>query len=104
MPALVYLVEVDEVVIRTLCPAPRGLVVLAGKDADGSRDEDVGVVVEAVLIFPVEAGRRNRRACQPVERDVVQDIVSGEVARGVPMAGVSASPYSVCGRVPMKPA
>ena len=38
MPALVYLVEVDEVVIRTFCPAPRGLVVLTGKDADGSRD------------------------------------------------------------------
>jgi hypothetical protein len=49
MSSLVYLVEVDEVVIRTLCPAPRGLVILAGKDADGSREGDVGVVVRLSL-------------------------------------------------------
>jgi hypothetical protein len=55
VPAFADLVEVDEVVIRTLCPGPWGLVVLAEKDADGSRDGDVGVVVEAELIFPVEA-------------------------------------------------
>jgi hypothetical protein len=50
VPALADLVEVNEVVIRPLCPAPRGLVVLAGKDADGRRDRDVSVVVKAELI------------------------------------------------------
>jgi hypothetical protein len=85
MSALVDLVVIDEVVICTLCPAPRRLVGLTGKDARGSRDGHVGGVVKAELIFLVEAGRRNRRAGQPVERDVVEDIVSGEVARGMPL-------------------
>jgi hypothetical protein len=39
VPALVKLIEVDEVVgIRALCPALRGLLELVGKDADGERD------------------------------------------------------------------
>jgi len=46
VPTFVDLVVVDEVVIRPLCPLARCLVVLAGKDADGSWDEDVSVVVK----------------------------------------------------------
>ena len=44
VPAFVDLVVVDELVIRPLCPTPRRLIVLAGKDAHGSRNGDVGGV------------------------------------------------------------
>lgn len=88
MAAFIGLVEVDEVVIRLLCRAGRGLVVLAGKGAHGRRGKDVGGVVEAERIFPVQAGRRNRRVGQPVEGDGVQKIVSGEVTCQVSVADV----------------
>ena len=55
VPAFVDIVVIDEFVIRPLCPAPRRLIVLAGKDAYGSRDRDVGGVVNADLVFPIEA-------------------------------------------------
>jgi hypothetical protein len=42
MPAFVDPVEVDELVIRSLRPASRGFIVLAGKDAYGDRDGYVG--------------------------------------------------------------
>jgi tetratricopeptide (TPR) repeat protein len=83
------LVVVDEVVVGLLCPAARGLVVLAGEGGHGGRDPDVGGVVQAGLVFPVQAGCRDCRAGQPVQRDVVQDVVSGEVACGVSVAGVT---------------
>jgi hypothetical protein len=60
MAALAGLVEVDEVVIRLLCQAPRGLVVLTGKDAHGSRDGDAGGVVKAELI-PTRGWHPGRR-------------------------------------------
>src|SRR4051795_13782634 len=41
VPAAVDLVEVDEVGVRLLRPAPRGLVDLVGEDAHGDRDGDV---------------------------------------------------------------
>src|SRR5436190_9823686 len=41
VPASVDLVEVDEVGVRLLRPAPRGLVDLVREDAHGDRDGDV---------------------------------------------------------------
>ena len=81
MPSLVSLVVVDEFLICALRPTPRGLIVLTRKDADGSRDGDVGGVVKVDVTFPIEARRRNRRIRQPVEREVVEDVVAREVAR-----------------------
>src|SRR5271170_501888 len=86
--APVGLVVVDEVVIGPLGPAPRGLVALAGKGADGRRDRHIDRVVEGDLVFPVQAGRGDRRVRQPVQRDVVQDIVPGQGACGMPVDGV----------------
>jgi len=57
-------------------PSSEGLVVLAGKDANGGRDRDVGGVVEVELVFPIEARHRNRRVRQPVERDVVEHAIA----------------------------
>jgi hypothetical protein len=83
MSAFLDLVVIDQLVIRALRPAPRGLIVLAGKHAHGSRDGDVSGVVNAELVFPIEASRGSRRVRQPVERDVVKDVVSCEAVCGV---------------------
>ena len=80
MAAPVEPVVVDEVVgIRAFGPASRGLVELVGEDADGERDRDGLGVEEVRLVLPVQAGRGNPGVGQPVERDVVEDVVSGEV-------------------------
>ena len=85
VPAFVDFVVINELAIRPLRPTARGLIVLAGEDAHGSRDSDVDGVVKIELAFPIEARRRNRRIRQPVERDVVEDVVSGKVAWGCPL-------------------
>jgi hypothetical protein len=80
VPAFVQRVVIDEFVVRALCPTPRGFIVFARKDAHGSGDGDVDGVVKADLIFPIKASRRNRGVRQPVERDVVENVVSCKVA------------------------
>ena len=82
MPAFVDLVVVDELGIRPLCPTPRRLILLAGKDAHGHRDGDALGVEKAALVFPIETRRRDPRVRQPVERDVVEDLVARQFARG----------------------
>jgi hypothetical protein len=83
VPAFINLVVIDEFVISALCPTPRGFIVFARKDGHRSRDGDVDGVVKADLIFPIKASRRNRGVRQPVERDVVENVVSCKVACGV---------------------
>src|ERR687894_1786916 len=78
----VDLVEVDEVGVGLLGPAPRGLICLAGKDARGHRNGDALGVPEATLVLPVETRRRDPRVRQPVERDVVEDLVARQFACG----------------------
>src|SRR6202042_434118 len=79
--ALVELVEVDEVAgIRALGPAPRGLIELVGEDADGIRNGDVLGVEEVRLVLPIETSRGNPGVRQPVQRDVVEDVVTRQGA------------------------
>ena len=59
--ALAGLVEVDEVVIRALGPAARGLIDLAGKDAHGSRDGDVHRVQVRGVSSPSRLARLRSR-------------------------------------------
>ena len=82
VPALVDLVEVDEVGVGLLGPAPRGVVLLAGEHAHGHRNGNALGVEEAALVLPVETGRGDPGVRQPVERDVVEDLVTGQLARG----------------------
>ena len=112
-------VVMDQFGIRLLCPALRGGIDLIGKDAHGSRDRDAFRGEKGKLAFPIQTSRRDRRVRQPVERDVVEDVVSRQALaacrrRRVPSApdcvaswssiqaarpiGESAIPYSVCGR------
>src|SRR5688500_9583024 len=81
VPAPVEPVEMDELGIRLLGPAPRGWIELVRKDAHGNRDGDVLDVEKAELVLPVEAGRGNARVRQPKERDVVEHVVSREALR-----------------------
>ena len=83
MPALVDLVVINEPVIRPLRPTPGGLIVLARKNAHGSRDGDVGGIVEVDMTFPIEASRRKRCVRQPIECEVVEDVVACKVACGM---------------------
>jgi hypothetical protein len=74
-------VVVDEVVgIRALGPAARGPVQLVGEDADGVRDRDGLGIEEVRLLLPVQTSRGDPRVGQPVQRDVVQDVISRQGA------------------------
>jgi hypothetical protein len=84
--ASVELVVMDKVVrVRALGPAPRCLIQLVREDAYGKRNRDVLGVEEVRLVLPVQTSRGNPRVRQPVERDVVEDVVSGKVARQMPL-------------------
>src|SRR5499427_10723592 len=63
--ALVDLVVVDEVGVGPFGPAPRRLILLAGKDAHGHRDGDALGVEEAALVLPIETRRRDPRVREP---------------------------------------
>src|SRR5215218_6077439 len=80
--ALVDLVEVDQVGVGLLCPAARGLILLAGKDAHGYRNGDALGVEEATTIFPIQTRRRDPRSRQPIKRDVVEDLLTRQFAGG----------------------
>src|SRR5947208_8829791 len=68
--ALVDCVEVDEVGVGLLGPAPRRLIELPRKHAHGGRDGDALDVEEAERVLPVETTRGNPCVRHPRERDV----------------------------------
>src|SRR6266545_2234422 len=79
-------VVVDEVVrVRALGPAPRRLVQLVGEHANGERYGDGLGIKEVRLVLPIQASRGHPRVGQPVQRDVVQEVVSREVALQRPL-------------------
>jgi hypothetical protein len=59
VPAFVGLVEVDQLVIGPLRPAPRRLKTLAWEDGDGRRDGDVGREIKVDLVLPIEPAGEN---------------------------------------------
>src|SRR4029434_10523756 len=59
-----------------LRPTPRGLVEFVGKGAHSNRDGHTLRSEKRELVFPIQTSRRNGRARQPVERDVVKDVMS----------------------------
>src|SRR5438477_9430282 len=62
--------------ICSLCPTPWGCIDLIWKDAHGNRDGDVFRGEKGKLAFPIQTSRRDPRVRQPVERDVVDDVIS----------------------------
>src|SRR5438309_11490472 len=83
VPALVHLVEVGELRIAALRPAPGGLVDLAGEDGDRRRDGEVLGAEVRELVLPVAAGRGDPGVCEPVEGDVVEHVVPRQPLRGL---------------------
>src|SRR5215471_6650496 len=82
VPALFSLVVINEVGIRPLGPAPRGLVLLAGKDADRCRELHAPHAEEAALVYPVDTRGGHARVRQPEQRDVVEEFVTRQFAAG----------------------
>ena len=86
--APVGLVEVDEVGVDLLDPAARGPEDLAGEGGEADREGDLrrslaGRASCGLPALPVRPGGRGPGARQPVQRDVVEDVVPGEIARGL---------------------
>src|SRR5436305_3550028 len=82
--APVDLVEVREVGVGHLDPAPRGSPDLVGecREADryGRRRRGLnGEPGPCSSVLPVVPGGGGPGACQPVERDVVEDVLLGQV-------------------------
>src|SRR6266478_862021 len=78
VPAFWEPVVMNELGERILCPTPRGLVELVWKGAHSNRHGDALRGEERKLVFPVKTSRRDRRGRQPVEGDVVEDVVTRE--------------------------
>jgi len=79
--AAVELVVVDEVGgVGAFGPAAGGLVQLVGEHADGDGDGDGFGVEEAGGVLPIQPGGGDPGVGQPVQGDVVQQVVAGEVA------------------------
>ncbi|HEX6555143.1 MAG TPA: hypothetical protein VF026_20430, partial [Ktedonobacteraceae bacterium] len=90
--ALVDLVVVDGVGVPLLDPTARGPEDLARERGEADRERDLrrslarrGRASLGLAVLPVRPGRRCPGARQPVQRDVVQDVVAGETARGLPV-------------------
>src|SRR5262245_9649697 len=88
--ALVDLVEVGDVGVRVLDPAARSPPDLAGEGGEADRERDLGRSLAGLAclslglsVLPVRPGRRVAGARQPVQRDVVDDVVPGEIAHGL---------------------
>src|SRR5687768_11763870 len=79
--AFVELVVIDELGVGPLRPASRGLILFAREYAHGNGNGDALGVEKATLVFPIETRRRDPRVRQPVERDVVEDLIPRQFAR-----------------------
>src|SRR5262245_48279428 len=66
----------DQFWIGLLCPASRGCVDLIWERAHGGRDRDTFRSENGELALPIETSRRDRRIRQPIERDIVEDVVA----------------------------
>src|SRR5215469_16677367 len=82
-------VVIDEGWVLLLHPAARGAEDLAGEDREADRKRDrwrrlAGRKCLGAGGLPVQAGGRGPGAGQPVQRDVVEDVVPGQTARGPP--------------------
>src|SRR4051812_18944160 len=79
MPAFLDLVVVDQLGIRTLCPAPRRWIQLVRKDAYGDRNGHADALdseERRPLVLPIETRAGKRRVREPRDRDVVEDVVA----------------------------
>src|SRR5262245_14209659 len=98
MASFVDSVVVDQFRIRSLRPTPRRLILLAGEHGDGDRYLDAFDAEEPALVFPVESRRGHSGIRQPVERNVVEHLVTRELAGGA--RGATGPCNECCRRLP----
>src|SRR5688572_18376140 len=75
----------DEIVVGPLRPTLRRVVDLLREDAHGRGNGNAEVIDVGALVFPVETSAGHARVRQPGEGDVVEDVVPGQVAVGLPI-------------------
>src|SRR4051812_32193386 len=90
--ALCDLVEVGQGWVRLLDPAAWAPPDLVRERGEPDRDRDLrrglarsGLGGGHAVVLPVRPGGRGAGSGEPVQRDVVEDVVAGEVARGLPV-------------------
>src|SRR6202011_948388 len=76
VPAFVELVVMNELGIGFFCRTPRSWIQLVRKRAHGNGDGNAFDTEKRQLVFRIETSRRIPRVRQPVERNVVEDVVS----------------------------
>ena len=69
-------VVVSQLRIGLLCPALWRRINLVGKNTHGRGNLDTLRSEEGKLALPIETGGRDRRVRQPIECDVVENVVS----------------------------
>ena len=82
MSAFVDLMEVDEIAIGAPRPCLRSSIDIIWKYRDCDRERDVAGLLRSRnndaasrAVLPVQACRRGRGICQPIQRDVIQHVV-----------------------------
>src|SRR5918995_196691 len=88
--APIDLVEVADVGVDCIDPAARGPPDLAREGAEADRNRDLQRSLpgrqgcrQGSSVLPVRPGRRGAGARQPVQRDVVDNVLPGEIACGL---------------------
>src|SRR5262245_19538674 len=66
----------DEIWERAFRPGPWTLIEFIREGAHGNRDGHTLGSEEWKLVFPIQPSRRNRRSRQPIDRDIVENVVS----------------------------
>src|SRR5918994_1918010 len=86
------LVEVADVGVAPFGPAARSTPDLAWEGGEADRNRDLRRSLpgcqgcrQGFSVLPVRPGRRGAGARQPVQRDVVDDRLPAEIARGLPV-------------------
>src|SRR5947209_20492650 len=76
MPAFRETVVVRQLGICFLRPATWRCVNLVGEHADRCRDRNAFGSEEREFALPIQPSRRNRRICQPIEGNVVENVIT----------------------------
>ena len=82
MAALFGSVVIDQLGISLFGPAPLSLILFAGEDRHRHRNGDTLGVEKATLVLPIKTRRRDPRVRQPIQRDVIEDLIPRQFTRG----------------------